>query len=147
MKNATDEELQKFVSGWQENQRLTMNIAEQSYQNEAEAVQKGFIDTLTEKLKNLPEEFKTTGETAAEFFGEGFMESIGTVLDGIKESLAATLGSMSVGDFSRSLSGMGASVDQSKTNNITINSYGNNPADMAWNNKKTINSLILAGEL
>lgn len=147
MKNATDEELQKFVSGWQENQRLTMNIAEQSYQNEAEAVQKGFIDTLTEKLKNLPEEFKTTGETAAEFFGEGFMESIGTVLDGIKESLAATLGSMSVGDFSRSLSGIGASVDQSKTNNITINSYGNNPADMAWNNKKTINSLILAGEL
>ncbi len=89
---ASDEEFAAYIKEWQENQDLSGAIARELYSEETDEAINSFATALKEAGKQVPEGFFDNGKTAADKFGEGFIEQIETVFTKIK------------GAFSRSLS-------------------------------------------
>ena len=83
MKNATDEELQKFVSGWQENRNLTAEIAKESFSDETEELK----SVLENTFGQVPEDFFNIGDKSAEQFGEGFMQKLNEVWQEVRQAV------------------------------------------------------------
>ena len=137
MTNADDETLKRFVTGWQTYQELAAETAEQSYKDEVEHIQSGFVDELTAALGTLPDEFKNTGETAAEFFGKGFMGKISSVLSNIKQTMGIDLDALSVGDFKSKLN----SVAYYTEINQTITATPQTAYETAEQNRRVMENL------
>ena len=84
---ASDEDLQEYIDGWREVERLTNKVADGQYSGTIDEMQAEYDKGLAEFQENVPDDFMTTGQLAAEGFALGFIES----LQGFWESIAAAL--------------------------------------------------------
>ena len=117
MKNATDEELQKFVSGWQENRNLTAEIAKESFSDETEELK----SVLENTFGQVPEDFFNIGDESAEQFGEGFMQKLNEVWQEVRQAVFDSMSHISpAADYIGKFTGSGQ-VITNKTYSPTYN--------------------------
>ncbi len=88
---ASDEEFDSYLASWQANRALTEGIARDLYRDEATEAAEGLTAALEAAGKTVPEGFFDNGKTAAENFGEGFIEKIGTVVSKINSAFSSQL--------------------------------------------------------
>jgi len=89
--DASDEEFTAYLKSWQENRDLTKEISQDLYQDEATAAAQTLTTALEAAGKEVPEGFFDNGKTAAENFGDGFIEKISTVVTKIKSAFSLQL--------------------------------------------------------
>lgn len=88
---ASDEEFDSYLTSWQENRDLTKEIAQDLYRDEATTAAQTLTAALEAAGKEVPEGFFDNGKTAAENFGEGFIEKISTVVTKIKSAFSSQM--------------------------------------------------------
>lgn len=149
----TDADLSEYVSGWKEYLAITESAADDTYAAEAESIKVGFVDKVLSMIQALPEEFRTQGEKAADFFGAALTEKIKNILSGLNDMIVNSIPNMELNSLAVGALGVQRyyTTNQTKTSNITINSYvetaGASPYQASQANKAMISGLQKEGRL
>lgn len=122
----TEEALYKHLGAFEEREMLAESISKALFSEEtadaadsaARNLGKNFSDALADELSSLSGKFFSSGESACESFGEGFMATLDRVLSGLSSRISA--GVMALG-YDNLLSGGDTNNIENNTN---YNIYG-----------------------
>lgn len=89
---ASDEELQKYISDWEEYRKTTDVLAEQMYSDDYAAM----VDQFEEEFGTLPEGFFDIGSESSEQFSAGFIEMIKSKMAEAKQVIESSLADISL---------------------------------------------------
>lgn len=125
------DEVEKYLTSWAKKQDIASEISKNLYSDEVreiydrntESMAKDMISKLEESFGTLPENFFDEGVAAAMGFGEGFINSIDSVFDGIRAKIEEGMSVLMPNTNAISASG-GSNVQNSTYYNI----YGSSSA-------------------
>ncbi len=121
----SEEELTGYLGDYQRRQELTDTISKTLFSSEitdtaalaGEKLGTNLADAILDEMSKLSGRFFTTGESACQSFGEGFMSSLSEVMS----RLSAQIGASAIG--------LGGISGNSVENNTSYNIYGNGQAE------------------
>lgn len=120
---ASDEDLQEYIDGWREVERLTNKVADGQYGETISEMQAEYDKGLAEFQENVPEDFMSTGQLAAEGFALGFIESLAGFWESIREALSGAYSvinpdDVGLGDLAGATPGQTAAIVNNFVQNI-----------------------------
>lgn len=140
---ADDDELKKYVEGFQEYNAKAKSTAEHSYSDELDDISENFNLEINKIIEDIPEEFAKIGKSAGELFSKGFTEQLSSVLASLQSILSINFGALG------GTSGVtNNSVNNSRTNNVNVNVANTGPQiDAGTLARQITNAIWLGGEL
>lgn len=140
---ADDDELKKYVEGFQEYNAKAKSTAEHSYSDELDDISENFKLEINKIIEDIPEEFAKIGKSAGELFSKGFTEQLSSVLTSLQSILSINFGAL--GGTSGAVNN---SVNNSRTNNVNVNVANAGPQiDTGTLARQITNAIWLGGEL
>jgi hypothetical protein len=100
---ASDEDFNTYITEWSNKQKLASDIANQMYQEDAEAI----VNDVSTKFESLDDNFFGIGENSLYQFDEGFRSHMDEVLGGIRREFAKKFSNLFSGISTATLSYFG----------------------------------------